>query len=320
MERQLPSHTGGGAAAPSARMAAAAPRPRRSQPFLPAPPPPCSVARLLQLLDHPWTPASERGMSRRPLWAALGLACLLAATSIASAAPAAPGARRSLAQAAAAPASPAAATPAAPAPAAEGGACCQQLAAIGFSSNLPVVVLDTAGQPLVTKGLDVPIRMCTCNSGGCGVALAWHGRQAAAGAGLHALASLPSGVKLSSASRWLRAAAHDYHTHGAPLQASRSRTMRVWPLLQSGAQVSRVLLAGSACCTWRQETKQACPLLQPLLRLLHHDRCACVLPLLLQPAPMPPRRASASSCSSWTPRARRAAVPQTATAPARAMA
>lgn len=127
-------------------------------------------------------------MSRRLLWAALGMACLLAATSIASAAPGAPGARRSLAQAAAAPASPAAAAPVAPAPVAEGNACCQRLAAIGFSSNLPVVVLDTAGQPLVTKGLDVPIRMCTCNSGGCGVAwgIAWQAGPAAV-AGLHAL-------------------------------------------------------------------------------------------------------------------------------------
>lgn len=102
-------------------------------------------------------------MAPRLLWAALGLACLLAAAGGTSAAP---GARRRLAQAAAVLASPAAAAPAAPAPAAEGGACCEQLAAIGFSSNLPVVVLDTAGQPLVTKGLDVPIRMCTCNSGG----------------------------------------------------------------------------------------------------------------------------------------------------------
>ncbi|PRW56820.1 spore coat [Chlorella sorokiniana] len=101
-------------------------------------------------------------MRRGLLWAALGLACLLAAASSAAAAP---GARRSLAQAAAAPASQPSAAPAAPAPAAEGGACCEQLAAIGFSSNLPVVVLDTAGQPLDTKGKDVPVRMCTCNSG-----------------------------------------------------------------------------------------------------------------------------------------------------------
>lgn len=108
-------------------------------------------------------------MAPRLLWAALGLACLLAAAGGTSAAP---GARRRLAQAAAAPASPAPAAPATPAPAAEGSACCEQLAAIGFSSNLPVVVLDTSGQPLVTKGLDVPIRMCTCNSGGhigCGI-------------------------------------------------------------------------------------------------------------------------------------------------------
>lgn len=97
-------------------------------------------------------------MAPRLLWAALGLCCLAAAGGAA----AAPGARRSLHLAAP---RPAAAAAAAPAPAAEAGACCAQLAAMGFSSNLPVVVLDTSGQPLVTKGVDVPARLCTCNSG-----------------------------------------------------------------------------------------------------------------------------------------------------------
>lgn len=124
--------------------------------------PPAPTPSPLQLLDRPCS-LQRASMSRRLLWEALGLACLLAAASSAQASPAA---RRSLSQAAAAPASSPAAAPATPALAAESGACCTQLAAIGFTSNLPVVVLDTAGQPLVTKGLDVPIRMCTCNSGG----------------------------------------------------------------------------------------------------------------------------------------------------------
>ncbi|KAL4858496.1 hypothetical protein ACK3TF_001466 [Chlorella vulgaris] len=43
--------------------------------------------------------------------------------------------------------------------------CCQQLAAIGFSSNLPVVVLDTMGAPLEVKGVDALSRLCTCSPG-----------------------------------------------------------------------------------------------------------------------------------------------------------
>lgn len=59
---------------------------------------------------------------------------------------------------------PAAAT--APATAAGGSDCCKQLAALGFSSNLPVVVLDTGGKKLEVKGEEVPVRMCTCSQAG----------------------------------------------------------------------------------------------------------------------------------------------------------
>ncbi|KAL6771033.1 hypothetical protein ACKKBF_B33660 [Auxenochlorella protothecoides x Auxenochlorella symbiontica] len=52
-------------------------------------------------------------------------------------------------------------------PAAEdkSNSCCQELAAIGFSSNLPVVVLDTGGKNITNKGGDVKVRACTCSDG-----------------------------------------------------------------------------------------------------------------------------------------------------------
>lgn len=70
---------------------------------------------------------------------------------------------------------PAAEVPAAiPAGAAAGDttACAfySQLAAIGFSSNLPVVVLDTQGGKLEEKGKNITVRVCTCSEGKCGQA------------------------------------------------------------------------------------------------------------------------------------------------------
>lgn len=43
--------------------------------------------------------------------------------------------------------------------------CCQGLAAIGFTSTLPVVVLDTDGKNITNKGGDVKVRACTCSEG-----------------------------------------------------------------------------------------------------------------------------------------------------------
>jgi hypothetical protein len=48
------------------------------------------------------------------------------------------------------------------------GQCCDRLEAIGFSSNLPVAVLETGGQKIKDKGVDVDVQLCTCNSGGAG--------------------------------------------------------------------------------------------------------------------------------------------------------
>lgn len=95
------------------------------------------------------------------------------------------GAARQLLQATPGPAEqPAAAAAAPPAPAAEAasaGACCARLATIGFSSNLPVVILDTGGRPLDTKDVDVPLRgLCTCSPPGARRRrLARRGRRAA---------------------------------------------------------------------------------------------------------------------------------------------
>lgn len=60
---------------------------------------------------------------------------------------------------------------AAPAGAAGTTACvfCAQLAAIGFSSNLPVVVLDTQGGKLEEKGKNITVRVCTCSGGKTGL-------------------------------------------------------------------------------------------------------------------------------------------------------
>ncbi len=44
-------------------------------------------------------------------------------------------------------------------------AFCTQLAAIGFSSNLPVVVLNTQGGKLEEKGKNITVRLCTCSGG-----------------------------------------------------------------------------------------------------------------------------------------------------------
>lgn len=84
--------------------------------------------------------------------------------------PAASDARQGLASAAAPSPGPAlalepAAAPGAPAEAS--GSCCQRLAAIGFTSNLPVVVLDSSSQA-ITFHVDTPLQLCTCNSGMCG--------------------------------------------------------------------------------------------------------------------------------------------------------
>jgi hypothetical protein len=45
------------------------------------------------------------------------------------------------------------------------GQCCERLDAISFSSNLPVVVLETGGQKIKDKGVDTDVQLCTCNSG-----------------------------------------------------------------------------------------------------------------------------------------------------------
>lgn len=59
------------------------------------------------------------------------------------------------------------APPTDPSAAAAAGSCCARLAAIGFSSNLPVVILDTGGRPLDTKDVDVPLSgLCTCSPPG----------------------------------------------------------------------------------------------------------------------------------------------------------
>lgn len=91
--------------------------------------------------------------------ACLAIACLLATPCTAAGGP-----KRLLLQAlvpAVAPLPPPASEAAAPAT----GSCCQQLAAIGFSSNLPIVVLDTAGKKLEQKNVDVPLQLCTCSPG-----------------------------------------------------------------------------------------------------------------------------------------------------------
>lgn len=108
------------------------------------------------------------------------VALALALLALLAAAPAS-AAHRGLLQAAAgqpggevgAPGPTAAAAPATGAPDDTGapqleGACCAQLAAFGFRSELPVVVLKTAGEALDKKGADVPVRLCTCSSGAGG--------------------------------------------------------------------------------------------------------------------------------------------------------
>lgn len=45
------------------------------------------------------------------------------------------------------------------------GACCMELEAIGFSSTLPVVVMDTGGRAIDEKYVDINSTICTCNSG-----------------------------------------------------------------------------------------------------------------------------------------------------------
>ena len=105
--------------------------------------------------------------------AALVLCCLLALWSPACAAAA--GSRRSLLQTATGALQAALSTPPAPrsppatVPAATNAPppldCCAQLAAIGFASGLPVVVLDTAGKNLTVKDVVAPVRFCTCSNG-----------------------------------------------------------------------------------------------------------------------------------------------------------
>jgi hypothetical protein len=96
--------------------------------------------------------------------------CLLALSCLLLAPCASAGSAKQLLQAPSPATDPAGgATPAAvtaPATAPGGGDCCQQLAALGFSSNLPVVVLDTGGKQLEVKGEEVPVRMCTCSPAG----------------------------------------------------------------------------------------------------------------------------------------------------------
>lgn len=53
------------------------------------------------------------------------------------------------------------------APSSNGGAsndCCARLAAAGFTSELPVVVIDSGGKPIARKE-DTDVKLCTCNSG-----------------------------------------------------------------------------------------------------------------------------------------------------------
>lgn len=68
---------------------------------------------------------------------------------------------------------------AAGAAAAPASPCCTQLATLGFSSNLPVVVLDTSGGKLEVKDVKVPVKMCTCSAGG------WWGAASLRGLALH---------------------------------------------------------------------------------------------------------------------------------------
>lgn len=48
-------------------------------------------------------------------------------------------------------------------PPSDGPSCCEQLAAIGFESNLPVVILNS-GSTVIEHKIDSPIQLCTCNS------------------------------------------------------------------------------------------------------------------------------------------------------------
>ncbi|KAL4443627.1 hypothetical protein ABPG75_011364 [Micractinium tetrahymenae] len=102
----------------------------------------------------------------RPGWfaslAALALACLLSAPCSA-----ARDRVRRLQQAAVPPAPVAAALAGAAAGNTTACVFCSQLAAIGFSSNLPVVVLDTQGGKLEEKGKNITVRVCTCGEGEC---------------------------------------------------------------------------------------------------------------------------------------------------------
>ena len=43
--------------------------------------------------------------------------------------------------------------------------CCEALAAIGFTSELPVFILDTLGHNVTTKGKNVDVTWCTCPMG-----------------------------------------------------------------------------------------------------------------------------------------------------------
>ena len=66
--------------------------------------------------------------------------------------------------AASSPAAERAASPATGGSSSGGGACCQRLFGIGFHSNLPVVLLDSAGEGFLYH-IDTPVEICTCNSG-----------------------------------------------------------------------------------------------------------------------------------------------------------
>ena len=94
---------------------------------------------------------------RRALASAAAALVLLAAVLVVPAA-ASPARGRRLAKAPKPEASPPQAFPAAPAD------CCAALAAVGLRSELPVVVLDSGGQP-IPHHVDTPVALCTCANG-----------------------------------------------------------------------------------------------------------------------------------------------------------
>lgn len=47
----------------------------------------------------------------------------------------------------------------------ETSTCCKSLSAINFKSELPVIIIDTNGHNVTTKGEDVDVAWCICNMG-----------------------------------------------------------------------------------------------------------------------------------------------------------